>query len=113
LSALPPVRASCGSDVDAMFNFQCGDDVAMPTLPTKEEFDVDVERSDPTVSCDVVARSVVPAPSETMMEEAGNEVAFVPPLATVTVPSVIAPPPVRTSNDWSCTCYCCSSYCAK
>ena len=48
----------------------------------------------------MVARSVVPAESETMMELAGKVVLFVPPFETGTVLSVMAPPPdPRTSND--------------
>ena len=51
---------------------------------------VDVERSDPTVNCDVVAIKFAPVASETMMELFGYDVWFVPPRATVTVGRVTA-----------------------
>jgi hypothetical protein len=72
-SVVPPVRASCGCVVLAMFSFQIGVAVAMPRDPTKEEIPVEVESNDPTVNCDVVAISEVPAEFETMMELAGND----------------------------------------
>jgi hypothetical protein len=62
----------------------------MPSEPVKNDDNDVVEMSDPTVNCDVVARRVSPAAFETMIEEAGNDVAFVPPRATVTVGSVTA-----------------------
>ena len=52
----------------------CGVVVEMPIkLFRKIEFEtVEVDRSDPTVSCDVVAISDVPAESDVMIELAGN-----------------------------------------
>ena len=56
----------------------------------KMEFEtVEVERSDPTVSCDVVATSDVPSALDVMMELLGYDVWFVPPLATVSVPVIV------------------------
>ena len=40
----------------------------MPRLPVKNELEVEVEMSDPTVSCDVVATSDVPSALDVMME---------------------------------------------
>ena len=97
LSALPPSKAICGWLVEATDNFHLGEVVAMPREPVKKESLVVVEIKLPTVSCDVVAMSVVPALSEVTMELAGNDVLFVPPLATVTVFRVMAPPPLPTT----------------
>ena len=55
-----------------MFNFQLGVVVAIPRLPVKNELEVEVEISDPTVSCDVVAMIAVPPEFDVMMELAGN-----------------------------------------
>ena len=62
-----------------------------PMPPRNVENDVVVESKLPTVNCDVVAISVVPAESETMMEFGANDVALVPPLDTATVERVRAP----------------------
>ena len=48
--------------------------MAIPREPVKKELEVVVERSDPTVSCDVVAIKFAPVASETMMELFGYEV---------------------------------------
>jgi hypothetical protein len=63
--------------------------VPRPSDPTKNELSVDVDIKLPTVSCDVVAMSVVPRELETMMELAGKDVEFVPPLATGRVPVIV------------------------
>ena len=54
--------------------------------PAKEEALVVVDRREPTVNCEVVAMSVVPSESETMMEFGAKVVELVPPLATGSVP---------------------------
>ena len=54
--------------------------------PAKEDELVVVERSEPTVSWEPVAMSVVPSESETMMEFRGKTVELVPPFATGRVP---------------------------
>ena len=66
-----------------MFNFQLGVVVAMPRLPVKKELEVEVEISDPTVSCDVVAMIAVPPEFDVMMELLAKAVLPVPPLAMV------------------------------
>ena len=59
----------------------------MPTLPRKYEMAVVEEMRLPTVKLfDVVAMSVVPAESETMMEFGAKTVELVPPFETGRVP---------------------------
>ena len=48
--------------------------MAMPRLPVKNDEEVVVEISDPTVSCDVVAIKFAPVASETTMELFGYDV---------------------------------------
>ena len=81
-AALPPVGFT--------ENVAQGVVVPMPTLPANVDVAVDVARSVPTVSWEPVAMSVVPAPSEVMMELAAKEVALVPPLETARVPVMVA-----------------------
>ena len=83
--------------VEAKESFHFGAVVAMPREPRKKESLVVVEIKEPTVNCDVVAMSVVPAEFDVMIELAANAVALVPPNATVTVPRVMAPPPLPTT----------------
>ena len=98
LSVFPPVKASWGMVVLAIFNFQIGVTVAMPREPVKKEAVVPVASKFPIVKLLlVVAISVSPAELETTMELAANAVALVPPFETGTVPKLMAPPPVRTS----------------
>ena len=71
-----PTNASCDCVVEAMVSL--APDVAnvvvpTPSAPTKNEFDVDVDISDPTVSCEVVAIKLAPVESETMIEFAGYD----------------------------------------
>ena len=56
--------------------------------PAKEDVLVVVERSDPTVNCDVVEMRAEPSELEVMIELAAKDVEFVPPLATVSVPEM-------------------------
>ena len=53
--------------------------------PAKEDVLVDVERSDPTVNCDVVATRAEPSEFEVMMELAAKAVLPVPPLEILLV----------------------------
>ena len=61
----------------------------MDRLPKKVDCEVVVARIEPTVSCEVVAMSVVPDELEVTIEFAGKAVALVPPLATDRAPVVV------------------------
>ena len=53
--------------------------MAIPRLPVKNDEEVEVEMSEPTVSCDVVATSPVPSAFDVMMELLAKAVLPVPP----------------------------------
>ena len=78
-------RDSCGAVDEEICSDHRGVVVPIPIqLLRKMEFTrVDVESSDPTVSCDVVAMRAEPSEFETMMELAAKAVLPVPPLAMV------------------------------
>jgi hypothetical protein len=84
-----PTSAICDCVVEAMVSLApavVNVVVPTPSAPVKNEFDVEVEINEPIVNCDPVAMSVVPRESETMIDPGANDVAFVPPLATGSVP---------------------------
>ena len=89
---VPSPSVNCGAVELDMCSVNLGVVVPIPIqlLVKIEDRSVDVERSDPTVSCDVVAMSDKPSDDDVMMEFAANEVAFVPPLATDRVPVIFA-----------------------
>ena len=53
--------------------------VPIETAPAKVDVAVVVDRSEPTVNCDVVAMSESPSDADVMIELFGYEVTFVPP----------------------------------
>ena len=84
-----PCKANCDCVVEEIINLPPAVVkvvVPIPNAPVKKELLVDVAMSEPIVSCDPVAISVVPRESETMIEPGANDVELVPPLATGSVP---------------------------
>ena len=67
-------------------------DVPTPSCPLNQEMLVEVEMSEPTVSCEVVAMMPLPVEFDVKMELAGNEVTPVPPFANGTVPARVPNP---------------------
>ena len=69
----------------------------MPRLPVKKDEEVEVDKSDPTVSCDVVAIRAEPSALDVMMELLAKAVLPVPPLAMVleNEPDPIQFPPIE------------------
>ena len=85
LSVTLPIREICDCVVEAIASLAPAVVkvvVPIPSAPVKNEFDVEVEISEPTVSCDVVAISGKPSDDDVMIEFGAKEVEFVPPLAT-------------------------------
>ena len=75
--------------VEAMFSFHTGVVVAIPSEPVKNDVFVDVERSEETVRSDEVAIRESPSAEEVMNELRANDVAFVPPFETASVPVIV------------------------